>query len=241
MFNNSRGVCPEGVVLKRLVNFGDERNQNFCVHCGGAYETEDHVPPKLWLDDPFPENLAFSPSCQKCNKAYAGDEAYLACLLECAIAGSSDPAKFRRPKVAKLLASNFRLTEIMNSASRMSNSEVVWNVEADRVNRALQKLARCHAAYELNEPRIDEPISVWWMPLLLMTSAQMEQFENPPLPAVWPEVGSREMSRLVVTDEGYENGWVEVQPGNYRFMALFEGSLRIRMVLREYLASEVQW
>ncbi len=227
--------------MKRLENNGDQRNQGFCVHCGGVYKTDDHVPPKLWLDDPLPENLAIAPSCRKCNKACAENEAYLACLLECVIAGSSDPAKLRRPKVAKLLASNFSLAEKMDSASRTENGQIVWNIEADRVKQGLLKLARCYAAYELNEPRTDEPESVLWMPLQSMTPDQIEEFENPDVPAVWPEVGSRAMSRLVVTGDGYENGWIEVQPGNYRFMALCDGSLRIRMVLREYLACEVEW
>jgi hypothetical protein len=227
--------------VKRFKNLGDVRNQGFCVHCGGRHETEDHIPPKLWLDDPLPENLALAPACHACNKACSSDEAYLACLLECVIAGSSDPRKLRRPKVSELLASNFKLAEILNVASRVEDDKLVWSIEPVRVRKGILKLARCHAAYEFNEPRLDEPVWVTWMPLQEMSSAQRQEFEYPITPEVWPEVGSRAMSRLMVDGSAYRNGWMEVQVGNYRFMGLYDGTLRVRMVLREYLGCEVEW
>ena len=47
--------------------YADSRNKGFCVHCGGPYETDDHVPSKVLLDEPSPENLLACPSCMKCN------------------------------------------------------------------------------------------------------------------------------------------------------------------------------
>jgi len=43
--------------MKQLQCYGDSRNKGFCVHCGGPDETRDHVPAKVLLDEPYPENL----------------------------------------------------------------------------------------------------------------------------------------------------------------------------------------
>jgi len=43
---------------------GDDRNKGFCVHCGGPSETIDHVPSKVLLDEPYPENLMAAPACR---------------------------------------------------------------------------------------------------------------------------------------------------------------------------------
>ena len=69
--------------MNNLKCYGDRRNKGFCVHCGGADETDDHVPSKVLLDEPYPENLMVCPSCLKCNNALSVDEVYLACLRKC--------------------------------------------------------------------------------------------------------------------------------------------------------------
>ena len=61
--------------------YADSRNKGFCVHCGGPYETDDHVPSKVLLDEPYPDNLIVCPSCLKCNNELSDDETYLACRM----------------------------------------------------------------------------------------------------------------------------------------------------------------
>lgn len=58
--------------------------------------------------------------------------------------------------------------------------------------------------------------------------------------AAWPEVGSRMLTRLL-TGEDTEGEWVIVQEGIYRYSVQQDGGLRVRSVLSEYLATEVQW
>ena len=70
-------------MMQQLPNDGDQRNQGFCVHCGGPEETRDHTPSKAFLDRPLPENLPVAPACFACNNGFAADEEYVACLLEC--------------------------------------------------------------------------------------------------------------------------------------------------------------
>jgi 3-hydroxyisobutyrate dehydrogenase-like beta-hydroxyacid dehydrogenase len=58
--------------------------------------------------------------------------------------------------------------------------------------------------------------------------------------ASWPEVGSRMMTR-VATGEDMVGQWVVVQEGVYAYSVQQNGGLRVRSVLFEYLATEVQW
>lgn len=43
--------------MKRLETFGDERTLAWCAYCGRAPDTRDHIPPKIFLDRPFPPEL----------------------------------------------------------------------------------------------------------------------------------------------------------------------------------------
>lgn len=55
----------------------ESSEQHLCVYCGVApSETADHVPPKLFLSLPYPENLLTVPSCWACNKSFQADDEY---------------------------------------------------------------------------------------------------------------------------------------------------------------------
>lgn len=230
--------------MRQVQNFGDDRNKGWCVHCGGPNETRDHAPSLIFLDDPLPADLPVSPSCARCNHGYSKDEAYVAALLECVIAGSADPQEIERPKIASLLRKRRSLADELAAAQSEQNGRAQFAPDQGRVGNVLIKLARCHAAYELNEPRTDDPESVWSRPLMLMTANERDLFENGDggILAPWPEVGSRAMNRMVVMGTAvFGGGWLEVQPDRYRFRVSQDGGLRVSMVLRGYLACEVVW
>ena len=46
---------------------------------------------------------------------------------------------------------------------------------------------------------------------------------------------------LVVEGEVFSEGWLNVQPENYRFKVQQDGAPVARIVLREYLACEIAW
>jgi hypothetical protein len=118
---------------------------------------------------------------------------------------------------------------------------VVIGAEVERVRKVVLKLGRGHAAYELNEPPFGDPASVSFIPLTSLSSEDRHRFESPPEAAFWPEVGSRAMQRLVVSDSSVSTDWVDVQPGRYRFMTVVGEMTSVRVVLSEYLACEVVW
>ncbi len=49
------------------------------------------------------------------------------------------------------------------------------------------------------------------------------------------------MQRLILADDAYNEGWLTVQEGRYRYMVVGTDNFVVRGVLSEYLAFEVIW
>ncbi len=225
--------------MQQVPDYSDERNKGWCVFCGGPEETRDHAPSRVFLDEPFPESLPTLPSCLACNSSFSLDEEYLACLIECAKAGSVAAAMISRPKIAATLTRKSALQARLAANRVETPGEVIWKPEDQRVRNVIVKLARAHAAYEQNEPQLDDPASYAVYPLCAMTDEMRKGFETPPDTGLWPEVGSRAMHRIVVGAEG-EYPWIQVQPERYRYLVA-SGPMTVRIVIAEYLAAEVGW
>jgi hypothetical protein len=224
--------------MRQIRNYADSRHYERCVYCGdGGIKTRDHVPSKVLLDAPYPENLPVLPACAGCNASFAADEEYVACLLECTVAGSTDPGLVTRGNVRRILGERPALRARLEKARIEASNGVVFSVEESRVRNVVLKLARGHAAYELGEPQQDEPDLIEFTPLPSISGDRRVCFESVPVFAGWPEVGSRAMQRIAAG----EHGWIVVQEGRYRFVAAAGGSVIVRIVLSEYLACEVMW
>lgn len=53
-----------------------------CAYCGQEKKlTADHVPPKLFLERPFPPNLLAVPACADCNRSFQADDEYTRAVL----------------------------------------------------------------------------------------------------------------------------------------------------------------
>lgn len=90
---------------------------------------------------------------------------------------------------------------------------------------------------------LEEPDHVSAMPLVSMTAQQRVAFETVGAGgeiAGWAEVGSRMMTRQL-TGQDMDGGWVVAQPGVYRYAVFQNGSITVRSVIREYLATEAFW
>jgi len=226
--------------MEQLRCHADERQLAQCVYCGGATETRDHIPSKVLLDEPYPSNLPVVPACETCNKGFSLDEEYLACLVDCAVTGSTSANGAHREKVSGILARKPALASMLADARREANGRVAFAIAPDRVEHVVLKLARGHAAYELSEPQLGEPSSLLCLPLESLSPDVRERFETPPSPSTWPEVGSRAMQRLAATFPAGAD-WILVQAGRYRYMTAVSDAVVVRMVLSEYLACEVTW
>ncbi len=223
--------------MKQIRSLGDERVAHFCTNCANHVETRDHVPPKVFLDEPYPENLPVVPMCRSCNLNSSKDEEYLACLIECVIAGKCDGIK--RSRIQRILEGKPGLKVKLQKAMRVIDGNTFFEVEQERMRNVVLKVANGLAMYELHSPQYDQASEVAILPLSILTEEQLDKFEMPPMPVLWPEVGSRGMDRLARTFPYSE--WIIVQPNNFRYLAYMGPRMSIRMVIREYLACEIIW
>lgn len=227
--------------MRQIDPLGDERVLAYCIYCGAEADSRDHVPSRVLLDEPFPDNLPVVPSCSACNNSFSLDEEYCAALLDCVAVGSTEPNSRHRPKVQRMLARQPALSAALDAArSIQPDGAITFAADLDRVRNMIVKLAKGHAAFELHSVFAEEPSSVSIVPLELLDLAGREAFESPPTASMYPEVGSRAMSRM------FEHGvpspsWLVIQPGRYRFMASPGLPVMVRIVLSEYLACEVVW
>jgi predicted P-loop ATPase len=216
----------------------------------GSLETTGEslvLPTSLWsaaaerqsdrlVDDPWLDRirsyLAQKPDCTRYSSQV---------LLEFAL---EVPCSRQNQNEAKRLAMLMAKLGWQHKANVRFGKLTVWEPEESRIRSVIVKLARCHAAYELNEPQLQEADHVMILPLISMSESQREQFEGDPYTGLlrgWPEVGSRAMQRLLIADEAYSEGWLTVQEGRYRYMAVGQGEIIVRGVLSEYLGFEVIW
>lgn len=241
--------------MEQLPDYADDRLIDRCIYCGGRAETRDHVPSRVFLDAPYPENLPIVGACQKCNQGFSKDEQYFVCLLESVLVGSTDPQKIRRPSVARAMKRSPALRYRIDSAKTINNDRVVFSIEEDRVKNVMLKLARGHAAFELSQPCREEPNHFWCRPLEALPEKEREAFDAVHIQQMLGEIGSRNMQRMFVTEVKLQSGsseqktlralvndWVEVQTGYYRYLAVDDvGGVVIRIVVSEYMACEVGW
>lgn len=241
--------------MDQLKDYADSRLVNGCIYCAGPEETRDHVPSRVFLDAPFPENLPVLPACWTCNNGFSLDEEYVACLIESAVAGSTDPACLRRPRVAEAMRRSPGLRSRIEAAKRVIDGRLAFDPEGARIQNVVLKLARGHAAYELSAPCRERPRHLHCWPISEMTLEARESWEASHVQEMFGEVGSRGLQRMLVTQLTLQsqtgdtktiglliNDWVDVQEERYRYLAIDDGAdVRVKIVIGEYLACEVSW
>ena len=241
--------------MDQLRDLADSRLFRACAYCGEQPNSRDHVPSKILLDEPLPTELPVVAACKSCNAGFARDEEYFACLVECALLGTTNPGQQRRRKVSHILGRSPALRGKLEAARKESDGQVVFEVETSRVRNVVMKLAKGHAMFELSWFAEQEPSSVWWSPLASLDNDQLRYFEEVRPPQLLGEIGSRASQRMkvlqveVVGPDGIKsvlnflvNDWIDVQEGRYRYLATDQdGSIEVRMVIGDFLACEVIW
>lgn len=241
--------------MEQLSDYADDRLIYGCIYCGGRAETRDHVPSRILLDPPYPDNLPVVGACQHCNQGFSMDEQYFVCLLESVLAGSTDPDKIERQSVARAMKRAPALRSKIESAKKYINGKIVFSVEEDRIKNVILKLARGHAAFELSQSCRDEPNHYWCGALETLSEDDRDSFDAAHIQQLLGEIGSRNTQRMYATEitvskESGEqttlrvlvNDWVDVQDGCYRYLAIDDvGGVMIKIVIAEYLACEVGW
>lgn len=227
--------------MKQINKYSDLRLEGYCIYCGGKPETIDHVPSKIIMDKPFPDNLPVVPACDKCNQDFSKDEEYFACLIECILRGTTEPEKLERIKIKEILKRKPKLRARLEKAMLIKDGQTYFQTEENRVRNVILKLARGHATYENSELQLEEPNSISISPITVMSEEeQAEYFSHDE--GLFPEIGSVAFQRIFMEDTNVINNWVVVQEDKYMY-SINHGKfgLSIKFLIWNYLACEVIW
>lgn len=227
--------------MEQIRNLGDERQTAFCCFCGSNTDTRDHIPPKVFLDIPYPKNLPVVGACQECNQGSSLDEEYAACLIECARFGVTELKSLEREKVRRILERKPALLNKLEQSRTVIGNAIAFKFDYGRLRNVLAKLARGHAVYELNEPHLDEPEKLTFGTLSELSELERQLFEVLSAPTIFPEVGSRAMQRMIVVGNQAYIDWIDVQEGRYRYLISAERKVNVRICLSECLWCEATW
>jgi hypothetical protein len=228
--------------MRQIRDLSDERNHYHCVHCGRVTDSKDHIPSKIFLDEPYSENLPVVRACRACNTGFSLDEEYVACAIDCAKAGTVDKDKIARPKIKNVLSKKDKLRYALEKSIVSDSSDhTVFHMNSERLLKVVLKLARGHALYELGIPHFETPIHSAYQLLSEMNDSLRIRYESLPELDIFPEVGSRVMERLLSIDNSVFPDWIIVQEGQYRYCVYQAGLDVVRFIISEYLACEVAW
>lgn len=156
--------------MDNLKDLADARLIVGCVYCDRhSAGTRDHVPSKVLLDRPFPENLPVVPACRECNESFAPNEEYLACFLESVLAGTTRPEEVERETVARIYERRPKLRELIEGSRLTEGNRTLFLPNEARVANVVLKLARGHSAFELSRVMTGPSSHYVCMPIYAMS------------------------------------------------------------------------
>lgn len=223
--------------MNQINTFSDRRLEDYCTYCGGPNQTRDHVPSKILLEQPYPENLPLVPCCNKCNNGFSLDEEYFACLIECIIAGSTDSKNLRRERIKRILDRKPSLRAKLTLAMVQNEDGIAFSVERERVESVVKKLGVGHLKFENSDAPIDAKASINFTSRHLLSEGQKNEFFDPQ-ESLLPEMGSRGLTRMFETNDRDRSHWIDVQEGIYSYSVIGD---TVRILIWDYLACEITW
>lgn len=244
-------------ILRPYVEYS-KKGIHYCIYCGGLSDTREHVPSKVFLNRPFPDDLPTLPACQKCNNGFSADELYTNTYIECTKSiyenGNLDSIE---------IESNDR-KEIKEAKQAVKSSYIIGCFkEDDRIIRILYKLALGHIAYELFECYNIEcynngiDVSIKYVFKYSIDKESWLSLDTIELldDEFLPEVGSRSFRNIFVLESAIKSidkknsavvqnivmMWSDIQKGTYKYIALFRKKETIvKMIIRDFLYAEVK-
>ncbi|MDR2510928.1 MAG: hypothetical protein LBC89_00365 [Bacteroidales bacterium] len=228
--------------MRQRQPLSDKRLNTICTYCGDIADSRDHVPSKILLEEPFPDNLPLVPCCTKCNQNFSLDEEYFACLIECVLHGTADIKQLSRKRIKKILMRKELLRDRIKKSIIESSNQIIFKVENERMNNVLLKLAKGHIRYEYSELLFDEePLFFNIQIAYNMSEKEWNYFIQPRHIDFMPEVGSRAMMELVVDSQNnILSHWQIVQPDIYSYM-VSTNPITVKMFIWNLLAVEIHW
>ena len=214
--------------------YGEGHPERICCYCGNWADTVDHVPSKVFLDKPYPDNLSVVPCCKKCNEQFAFDEEYVAVLLECVRWQTFNPEELKREKVRKIVEHNPALLKtVRESVHPLLDGHFTIDSDNVRLRQVLTKLIAGHLRFEgLDQLFLHEGLEIQFYLDIYTNQEFFESFHSPIYSDLLPEVGSRAM--IVMVEQGCAGGpWFTVQSNMYEYCVAPDNS-EVRIIIQNY-------
>ena len=223
-------------------NYSDKRQRDYCTYCRNELGTRDHVPSKVFLEKPYPDNLPVVPCCKRCNESFSLDEQYLAVLLECIYSGSCELEKLKRNNIKQTLKNRPLLLKQMNQSIKFNRKGYEININEKRIENVILKLAKGHLMFEFNTPEVKPPSSVFFDFVSTLNKEERETFVQPIKLTKMPEIGCRACSNILVSNEGETyTYWTNVQDHSYQYIVGYCNAYIVREIIRDIFVYEVVW
>jgi len=223
----------------------DKKGDFKCVYCGEKADSREHIPSKVFLNEPFTTNLAILPSCKKCNNSYSENEQYLACLIDYVQYKMDNLKAVKRSKIQRTFDSRANIESEFENSTKYTLTGNVEYIEYNdyKIKNILLKLSIGHAIYTLSLIHLDEPNIINYKFLPELTQEELDNFNSEPVFDILPEIGSRGATYISILENVIPiSTWNIIQDGQYRFLAFQEKStITVRIVIGEYFYSELIW
>lgn len=214
--------------------YGEGHPERVCCYCGGFADTVDHVPSKVFLDKPYPDNLPVVPCCKKCNEQFSLDEEYVAVLFECVRLQTFTPKQFKREKIRKIVNHNPAILQtVKETIHPLLDGHFSIDPENVRLKKVLTKLIAGHLRFEgLDQWFLHDALDICFYQDIHTNDEFFRRFYSPINSDLLPEVGSRALIALV--ENGYAGSpWFTVQPGRYEYSVAPDNS-EVRIIIHDF-------
>jgi len=168
--------------MKQYKRYADERQRHYCIYCGiniSSKSTREHIPSKVLLDKPYPENLPIILSCYKCNNNFSKDEEYIAYWLEILNQKINPKDTYIYKKIKRAFSRN-KLLKAKIIGTNLFGSNELLSLNENIMEKVLLKQAKGHALFELNNPCYEKPIRLWWKFANSLTQQEIIKFNKIP-------------------------------------------------------------
>ena len=236
-----------------------------CIYCGESADSREHVPSKIFINKPYPENLSIVPACEICNNSFSADELYTWLVLKFLekqwhCNSLSDNEKLRYQKNKGIL--DTVITDINAYINSCNNQKSIFSFQSQRIKRIIEKLARGHMVFELSEGYNIGYDSEWilekteyaFRPVLPQELIDDYNSAVPVGDYLLPEIGSRIYEHMIITSGSLiacDNSrsklfntifldWIVVQDEKYRYITVYQSDrVIVSIVMDEFLFASV--
>jgi hypothetical protein len=236
-----------------------------CIYCGKPADSREHIPSKVFLEKPYPDNLFLVPACKKCNNSFSADELYTWFIIQTLkklyyenkyIESKMVKRRFKNHPVI-IAKVNEDLREFLKEIIDRTKGNDIYNYKSKRIERILEKLAVGHSVFELSEGYYieDEEWSVSNIAYAFAPSLSQNEIDDFEQAIdisnqLLPEIGSRVYDHIYVVQAMTSNenigfqfvmlDWVDIQEEKYRYIcANSVNEIVVKIVIDEFLYTSI--